>query len=398
MRRIRVRRSRSRGTVLTCLVLGVSLLAPAAALAAAPQNDDVAAVKAIGQVPYSDTIDTTDATSDPSDPQVCNSGKSVWYSFQPSQTKRVVAHTAGSDYSNSIAVFRNEPDKASLFACESGSSRFGFDAKEGVRYWFMVTGYSGGLLTFNLEVVVPPKNDEVSSARTIGLDLPYKDVMNTSDASLNVKDPSCGGRARSVWYRLRRPERWGEKKIEINTFRSNFNTTLSVYTGRPGSLAQIDCNDNASGSAASKLRFLAEPGRNYLVMVAASGNSRGGRLVLRVKEPPNPFRFSMGVDPTGRVSEVTGSTKISGTVGCTRKTTVSISVSLRQKIGDRIYSASDGKTIRCNGKERWTLTLVSQRPFKPGPAGVWADARAPKEERDRNKNRIVTLESCSNCL
>jgi hypothetical protein len=384
--------------MVACLMVFVSVLAPTAALAAAPQNDDIAAVKTIASVPYSDTIDATDATSDPEDPQTCNNGKSVWYSFTPSETKRVVAHTAGSDYSNVIAVFRGEPDKDSLIACENGSSRYSFDAKSGVTYWFMVTGYSGGLLTFNLEIVIPPKNDEVGSAKNIGLDLPFKDVMNTTDASLNVKDPSCSGRARSVWYKLRRPERWDEKRVEINTFRSSYDTTLSIYTGRPGSLNQVECNDNAAGSSASKLRFVPEAGKTYLVMIGASGNSRGGRLVLRVKEPPMPFRFKMSVDPVGRVSEVTGSTKITGTMSCTRKTSVSLSVSLRQKIKDRIYSASDNKTVRCKGKETWSLTLVSQRPFRPGAAGLWADARAPREDRKRSKNRIITLESCSNCL
>ena len=56
--------------------------------------------------------------------------------------------------------------------------------------------------------------------------------------------------------------------IEANTFGSNYDTTLSVYTGSRGSLMQLACNDD-SGSLQSRIRFDAVAGTTYYFMVSS---------------------------------------------------------------------------------------------------------------------------------
>lgn len=398
MRRIRITKRRPLAIAVGLAVAAI-LVAPSSALAAAPSNDDVTNPKVVEELPYSDTIDVTDASTDPGDPTNCNAGKSVWYSYTPEETKRIAADTAGSDYSAYLGVFRDAPSNNTLIACSNyrDSSRVSFNAKAGETYWFMASG-DGGVLVFNMAVVIPPKNDEIGSAKKVTVELPYKDVLDTREASLNINDPECSGRSRSVWYRYERPRRFEDKRIEINTFRSNYNTTLSVYTGPRNQLQQLECNDNASGSYTSKVRFVAEAGKTYYIMVGSSRNSKGGRLVLTVKEPPRPFGLRATVSPTGSVSEITGSARVSGTVRCTRETQVYISVTLRQKVDERVVTASDSKRMECKGQDNWQVTLSSDRPFKKGEAGVWFEVSAPREDRERQKTRVVTLKPCSGCL
>ncbi len=400
MRMVRIRKSRGRIALTASLLLALLLAMPTAAFAAAPSNDDVATPRDITQVPFSETIDTTDASSDPTDPQVCLNDKSVWYRFTSAEARRVIVDTSGSDYDTLLAVFRNQPSKDTLLACNddwrSVQSRVGFEAKAGITYWFMVTG-QGGVLTLNVTPPVPPKNDELSSAKNVSLRLPYEDVMDTTEATLNVNDPDCSGRARSVWYKYSRPRDWTEKRLELTTARSNYDTTLSVYTGRRGNLSQVECVDDSGGST-SRLRFMAEPGKTYFIMVGASSNSPGGRLVFKAKEAPVPFHMRLGIDGKGRISEVTGSTKITGTLRCTHRTSVYVSVHLRQKIGDQVRSASERRQVGCSGKKNWGVTIHTSRPFKRGVAGLWVEASAPRKDREKQKNRVVTLETCARCL
>ena len=52
--------------------------------------------------------------------------------------------------------------------------------------------------------------------------------------------PDCSGREPTVWYAFR-PS--AAVRVEANTFGSDYDTTLSVYTGARGDLAQLACDD-----------------------------------------------------------------------------------------------------------------------------------------------------------
>ncbi len=86
-----------------------------------------------------------------------------------------------------------------------------------------------------------PSNDRVNHATTVS-SLPFQDVLNTSAATTSMNDPVCVGQGPTVWFRYRASQ---DGPVTANTFGSDYDTTLSVYTFTPGRmLTQIACNDD----------------------------------------------------------------------------------------------------------------------------------------------------------
>ena len=413
MRQIRIRRKARRPYrcmwALLVPVMLVALLATPAS-AAAPSNDERSGATVIQDLPFTDRIDATDATNSADDPiderddyqyPICWSGPTVWYSYTANRDVRLVANTFNSDYDTVLAVFNGEPSEDSLLVCNDDTrgnqSRAAFEAKSGRTYTFVVSGNSPGLLEFNLRAAIPPRNDNFPDAKRVSVELPFRHSVDTSDATLNVNDPSCSGRARNVWYRYTRPQQWDTRRIAISTRGSDYATSLSVYTGTRQNLKQLECD--ASG-VNSRVRLPAEPGETYWIMVAAANNSQGGDLVLRVKNMPRPFKMDFSVADSGTISSVTGATHVGGTLNCSKKTQASVSVSLRQTqpVG-KIKSASESKSLPCGDKRKWAVSLVSdKRPFTAGPAGLWVELNVPGKDRQRTVKKLIELRSCSSCL
>ena len=299
-----------------------------------------------------------------------------------------MASTDGSEYAGAIAIYEGAQDAVSTLACARG--RHSFEAEGGIDYWFQVGG-GRGVLRFSLEVGVPPRNDSMSSAQGIGR-LPFSHEVDAHEATLDLKDPSCFGRGRSVWYSLKARS---TDKISLRTI-ATYDTTISVYQRSSSGLRQLAC------TGSTRVRFEAERGKTYFIMVGSYQNGPGGLLEFRAKalpEPPPPLRIGLHVEPEGRVSSVTGTARIRGNVSCSVSTKVSLRVVIRQKLHRRVVSGSESRTIKCTKKEkvvRWSLTFAASRPFKKGPAGVYATAEADKKRRARD--RIVALTSCGRCL
>ena len=385
---------------LVASLLSVTLvgLGAAPAYAAAPSNDDPSSPTVITTLPFTETLDTTEATTQPEEPTSCNYGRSVWYSFTAPEQMRVALNTAGSDYPTVIAVFRGSPTNTNLVVCEGGSpARVSLGLVAGETYHFMVSG-SGGVLTFNMDVAQPPANDDIANARQVSRRLPFSHGMDATEATLDLSDPSCYGKARTVWYRYEKPSSSDAAKVVMKTYRSNYDTTLSVYQGSRSNLKQIACNNDAGSTRQSKVDFVAEPGKTYFVMVGSYRNAPAGQLLLTVKDAPLPLKLSVNIAGTGSVSTVTGRARIEGTVRCSRVTRIQIGVSVRQKVGGSVVSGGDSKDLACKGATDWSMWVSSSRAFKAGDAGVWMAASVPRQEKSIKENRVVRLVRCSSCM
>lgn len=162
-------------------------------------------------------------------------------------------------------------------------------------------------------LAVAPPNDNFADATVIDA-LPFHDSLNTSDATTEDTDPDCVGNGHTVWYSFTPA---GDLTIAANTFGSDFDTTLSVYTGTVDALEQIACNDD-SGSLQSRIVFPATSGTTYFFMVGSFFDSAGGALEINAAEllpPPNddfadattvaPLPFTDEVDTDIATSETT---------------------------------------------------------------------------------------------
>lgn len=131
-------------------------------------------------------------------------------------------------------------------------------------------------------------NDACSGALAVA-SLPYSNTENTGAAAAASDDPTppCGNNAkhRSVWYALTPSS---DQLITADTFGSDYDTILSVYTGFCGSLSAVPgaCNDNASGLQ-SRVSFSVTAGTTYYFMISAT-TTTGGTLVFNVNAAPTP--------------------------------------------------------------------------------------------------------------
>ncbi len=128
---------------------------------------------------------------------------------------------------------------------------------------------------------VPPPNDDISGATVIPT-VPFTETADTREATVAPDDPFCAGRSATVWYAFTPTS---DMVLRAHTFGSDYDTTLSVYTGSPGNLSQIACNDDALGLQ-SQVVFTATAGETYYFMVGAFGEGLAGTWSSRSRSSP----------------------------------------------------------------------------------------------------------------
>ena len=200
--------------------------------------------------------------------------------------------------------------------------------------------------------VPPPPNDSCSGAATI-LVTPFAGVANTTAATIGATDPypPCGNgsRARNVWYRFTAPS---NGRITADTYGSNYDTILAVFTGSCGALSAVSgaCNDHAWLSLQSQLSFNARAGTTYYFMVS-SYTSVGGTLSFHVAFQP----FAATASPTMTRSPTPPATRTSSGASndsCSGATTVvSLPYGNTVSVGAATTATGD-PTPRCGNGSR----------------------------------------------
>lgn len=225
----------------------------------------------------------------------------------------------------------------------------------------------------------PPSNDDIASATIVTEPLPFTNTVNTSEATTAPDDPDCYGNGSTVWYQYTASQ---NVLIQADTFGSNYDTTLSVYIGSPGSLTQIVCEDNPQlpyGPNASQSAVILDAlaGRTYYFMVGTAGSGPGGTLVFNVDFFQN-VEAEIQIDPIGTVDKE-GNATIRGTLTCTRSAILeSVGGTVQQTVGQRVIVASFFLPLSYCGPEmgeiQWEVVAspVESR-FKPGRVTVEVD-------------------------
>jgi hypothetical protein len=222
------------------------------------------------------------------------------------------------------------------------------------------------LETFPIIAAVP-LNDDFESATSVIEPLPFTDAINTAEATTAADDPDCAGNGSTVWYVFAPTQ---NMRITAHTFGSDYDTTLSVYTGTRGNLNQIACNDDYIGLQ-SLVTFDAVAGQLFFLMVGAFDGETGGNLVFTVKPPPLP-PSNLSINSVESVNRLTGDAIVTGTVTCSAPTFVSLSGELRQKAGHfDVVHGSFGFTLQCNDMTPWSVTVRGDNgPFNSGQVKV----------------------------
>jgi hypothetical protein len=127
-----------------------------------------------------------------------------------------------------------------------------------------------------------PPNDDFNNALIIS-SVPYSHQQATISASTANDDPSlsCIGNAQgfhTVWYRYT-PSTSGT--LLVDTYGSNYNTVLAIWTGTPGVLRIKACDDDsgADGSS-SRVEIPVVAGTAYHIEVVGLDSEEYGTLSL----------------------------------------------------------------------------------------------------------------------
>jgi hypothetical protein len=221
-------------------------------------------------------------------------------------------------------------------------------------------------LSAGAALAAPPTNDDIANA-TVVSSLPFTDAIDTSEATTAAGDPNCVGRGPTVWYVYTAD---ADHNVLADTFGSDYDTTLSAYTGSPGSLEQIACNDDAGDDVQSRVLISAETGTTYYFMVGAFASGPGGNLVFNLDETDaQPAQIDISVNPNGRFNSSTGSATISGTVTCTEGDEAFIDVELEQRVGRFTVRGFGFAFVECEGTAQpWSAEVSGSGQFKGGKA------------------------------
>jgi hypothetical protein len=226
----------------------------------------------------------------------------------------------------------------------------------------------------------PPSNDDFDDATVIA-ELPFSDSIDKTEATTAPDDPDCVGQGPTVWYAFTSEE---DIRVRADTVGSDYDTTLSVYTGSRGALTQIACNDDAVGLQ-SRVNFDAVAGETYFFMVGAFGSGPGGQLVFSVDIAPPPLEIDLTLNRVGTVIPPKGAVTLEGTVSCSRPASVDLVGNASQRADLVIIRASFGTFVSCEGETPWSVTFIGENGrfdgrFVERPASVTVFASAFDEE------------------
>lgn len=219
----------------------------------------------------------------------------------------------------------------------------------------------GNTSTASTQILVlppPPANDDFGSA-SVAPSIPYTINEDATSATAAPDDPFCYGRNQTVWFAYT-PQ--SNVRLEANTFGSNYDSTLSVYTGARGGLTQIACNDDAGGTPQSRVRFDATAGTTYYFMVSTFSffPQVPANLSFNLQVAPPPFTFTPTVAQFGSVDPPTGAVTINGSVSCNAPSYVSLFGQLKQTRGGVPINGYFSAFVPCDGAASWSSTVYSQ--------------------------------------
>ena len=212
------------------------------------------------------------------------------------------------------------------------------------------------LLVAATPAAAAPSNDDIANASPIAA-LPFSDALSTADATTEAGDPDCAGNGPTVWYAVTLAV---DTPVLASTFGSDYDTTLSAYSGSPGALSQIACNDDAGGGVQSQVGFNAAAGVTYYLMVGAYSSGAGGNLTISLDVAPPPLEIDVHVNSSALVVPKTGVVTLSGTITCSQQAFVDMFSLIQLRSGRATIRGFGFTQVDCNGTTNWSMTIFGE--------------------------------------
>ena len=127
----------------------------------------------------------------------------------------------------------------------------------------------------------PPSNDNFVSAIEV-LSIPFTSSISTVEATNETGEPvvnvQCDGKFlqpgyKTVWYKY---TPGANELVSFDTYTSNYDTYLAVWTGSWGALSLVACDDDTNAGLQSQMLISATLGVPYYIEVAEYAGTVGG--------------------------------------------------------------------------------------------------------------------------
>jgi hypothetical protein len=252
------------------------------------------------------------------------------------------------------------PSGATFVDHGNSTGTFNWSSSRLGSYFLTLQGdnHAGNVATTYTEVIATAQNDDFNNA-TIIRSFPYTGRDDVSTATAAPDDPSgCCGNNQSVWYSFTPAT---NMRVEANTFGSNYDTALTVFTGLRGALNQITWSDDTvDGSVQSRVRFDAMAGTHYYFMASAVSPASPANLVLNLLPAPPLLTIVPIVSQFASVNPTTGAATVYGTVKVSKPSAVTISGQLKQVHGQKAIDGWFAAGFICNaGTTSWSAPVTS---------------------------------------
>ncbi len=178
----------------------------------------------------------------------------------------------------------------------------------GSKFSCLVTNAYGSASSTNasLKVIDTIANDLCSGA-TIIISASYTNTQSTIKASsFGDPLPDCvDGFGHGVWYQFTAPV---AGRLIVDTFGSDFDTGLAIYTGSSDALTEVACDDDTDG-VTSQVIIPTAAGTTYFILVGGYG-SDAGNLVLHLTHQTPP---AFAVEPANQSVVISNTANFSAT-------------------------------------------------------------------------------------
>ena len=186
----------------------------------------------------------------------------------------------------------------------------------GSKFNCLVTNAYGSVISTNISLkVIDTISNDLCSGAVVITNAIYTNAQSTLKASsFGDPLPDCvDGLGHGVWYQFTAPV---SGLLYVDTFGSDFDTGLALFTGTCDDLTEVACNDDYNG-VTSQVSLPTVAGTTYFILAGGYG-SDAGNLVLHLNHltPPafagQPTNISVIVSSNGNFSAtLSGTTPIS---------------------------------------------------------------------------------------
>jgi FG-GAP-like repeat len=282
-------------------------------LAAAPANDNFANATPLVLNNGSTSVITnnTGATKEPSEPNHAGNagGKSVWFSFTPTETMAVRFNTMDLNVDTLMAIYTGtNVDNLQIvgynddFGSNSGGASIAnLMVVGGTTYYIAVDGYAAAAGDFRLVIFKPEltPGDRFEYIWDLGNTYAGEIAGTNYGATLEPGEPvayvNSEPDGKSVWYRWKAPASYSVA-IELT---ENFGSQIGVYTSDVSSptFAQLtkvakNYDHNHFSYARCKTTFFAEFNKTYYIKIDTYDTEQSTEGNFQLRYFPNSLRYS----------------------------------------------------------------------------------------------------------